>query len=124
MHRLAVVRSFAAGTNDHFLAQAFALSGRNALPGGMLSEPNFGCFVHQQLGATGGLPGYLAVPGSTRPGPPNTNLFVPAWLGAQFAPFATGGEPRKPDFKVDSVSLPDDVSADRFANRTTLRSRI
>jgi hypothetical protein len=70
------------------------------------------------------LPDTSLCPAARGPGPPNTNLFVPAWLGAQFAPFATGGEPRKPDFKVDAVSLPDDVSADRFAGRTTLRGRI
>lgn len=124
MHRLALVRSFAAGTEDHFLAQAYALSGHNSLPGGILSQPNFGCFVDQQLGATGDLPGYIAVPGTTEPGPPNTNLFVPAWLGQKYAPFATGGEPRKPDFQVQDLALPAGVSPERFARRRTLRERV
>jgi hypothetical protein len=122
--KLAVVRSFAAGTNDHFDAQAYALSGRNKLLGGILSEPNFGCVISRLLGPSGGLPGYVAVPGSTRPGPPNTNLFVPAWLGQQYAPFCTGGEPRNRDFGVDNVALPGDVSADRFVKRQGLRSQL
>jgi len=124
MDKLAVVRSFSAGTNDHFNGQAYALSGRNILPNGILSEPNFGCIVHQQLGATGGLPGYIAVPGTTQPGPPNTNLFVPAWLGQQYAPFATGGEPRNPDFRINDISLADGVSPERFHRRSSLRAQL
>jgi hypothetical protein len=120
--KLAVIRSFAAGTNDHFDAQAYALSGRTNLPGGILSEPNFGCVIAHQKGATAGLPGYIAVPGSTRPGPPNTNLFVSAWLGPKFAPFATGGEPRNKDFKIDALAMPEGVTSERFAQRHHLRS--
>lgn len=124
MDKIALIRSYAAGTNDHFQGQAYALSGKNILPNGILSEPNFGCFVHQQLGATGGLPGYIAVPGSTRPGPPNTDMFVPAYLGDKYAPFCTMGEPRDNDFKVRDLALEDGVSQDRFHQRQTLRSRL
>lgn len=121
MDKLALIRSFAAGTDDHFNAQAYALSGHNTLPNGILSEPNFGSIIHQQLGATGELPGYIAVPGTTQPGPPNTNLFVPAWLGQRYAPLCTGGEPRKPDFQVRDITLTGGVDADRFRRRRALR---
>jgi len=124
MDKLALVRSFAAGTDDHFKGQAYALSGHNSLPDGILSQPNFGCFVNQQLGARGNLPGYIAVPGSTRPGPPNTDLFVPAWLGQRYSPFCTGGEPRKPDFEVQDLAAPSGVSSERFSRRRTLRRRV
>lgn len=120
--KLAVVRSFAAGTNDHFDGQAYALSGRNILPNGILSEPNFGSFIHHQRGASGGLPGYIAVPGSTRPGPPNTDMFVPAWLGQTYAPFCTMGEPREADFKVRDLGLVEGVSTDRLERRQSLRT--
>src|SRR5690349_13019248 len=122
MDKLALVRSFAAGTDDHFLAQAYALSGHNTLPNGILSEPNFGCIVDHQLGATGGLPGYIAVPGTTAPGPPNTILFVPAWLGHKHSPLATGGEPRNPDFAVQDLKMGVDES--RFSRRRTLLDRV
>lgn len=122
MHHLAVVRSFAAGTDDHFLAQAYALSGRTSLPNGILSEPNFGSIVQHQLGTRGELPGYIAVPGTTAPGPPNTILFVSAWLGGRYAPFATGGEPRKPDFQVQDLALPESVDGARLARRHRLRA--
>jgi hypothetical protein len=122
--KLALVRSFRAGNDDHFLAQAFALSGRNAVPNGILSEPNVGSVVAHQLGATSGLPAYIAVPGSTRPGPPNTNMFVPAWLGAKYAPFCTGGEPRAKDFQVENLGFAPEITAPRFAQRQTLREQI
>jgi len=124
MDKIALVRSYAAGTNDHFEGQAYALSGRNVLPSGILSEPNFGSIIHHQLGATGGLPGYIAVPGSTRPGPPNTDMFVPAWLGQRYAPFCTMGEPRNADFQVRDLGLQAGISPERFGRRTTLRDKI
>ena len=49
-------------------------------------------------GGRAGLPGYIAVPGTTRPGPPPKNLFTGGWLGDQYAPFGTGGAPRNEDF--------------------------
>ena len=122
--KLAVVRSFAAGTNDHFDGQAYALSGRNILPNGILSEPNFGSFIHHQRGASAGLPGYIAVPGSTRPGPPNTDMFVPAWLGQTYAPFCTMGEPREAGFKVRDLGLVEGVSTDRLERRQSLRTAV
>lgn len=124
MDKLALIRSYAAGTNDHFEGQAYALSGRNILPAGILSEPNFGSIIYHQLGASGGLPGYVAVPGSTRPGPPDTDMFVPAYLGQQFAPFCTMGEPREPQFQVRDLGFPAEISVDRFAGRQSLRDRV
>jgi hypothetical protein len=122
--KIALIRSYRSGNDDHFLAQAFALSGKTNLPGGILSEPNFGCIVAHQLGPTGGLPAYIAVPGSTRPGPPNTNEFVPAWLGAKYSPFCTGGEPRHTDFRVENLGLSPEIGAQRFWQRQSLREQI
>jgi hypothetical protein len=45
-------------------------------------------------------------------------------MGARYAPFATGGEPRNPDFKIDALALPADVSAERFRGRQSLRARV
>jgi hypothetical protein len=95
---LAVVRSFTSESNDHFLSQAYTLSGRRVTPAQITTEPNVGAIVSRLLGPRAGLPGYVAVPGTTRPGPPPKNLFVGGWLGQEYAPFATGGQPRNEDF--------------------------
>jgi hypothetical protein len=96
--KLALVRSFSPATDDHFLAQAFALSGRRVTMPHITTEPNVGAVVSHLVGPRAGLPAYLAVPGTTRPGPPPVNLFVGGWLGREHAPFATGGQPRHEDF--------------------------
>ena len=95
---LALVRSFSHDSNDHFVSQAYALSGRRVLPTQILTEPNVGAIVSRLHGPRSGFPGYIAVPGTTRPGPPPTNLFTGGWLGRQYGPFSTGGTPRNEDF--------------------------
>jgi len=96
--RMAVVRSFSSGSDDHFLSQAFGLSGKRVPASQLTAEPNVGAVVAKVLGTRTGLPGYIAIPGTTRPGPPPTNLFTGGWLGREYAPFATGGRARNEDF--------------------------
>mgnify|MGYP001284098661 CR=1 FL=1 len=98
--RLAVVRSFSHDSNDHLLSQVYTLSGRKVNRNQLFSEPNIGAIVSHLHGSRNGLPGYIAVPGITRPGPPPHNLFVGGWLGNQYAPFCVGGRPDQPDFTV------------------------
>jgi len=136
-HRLALVRSFAHGNNDHFLSQAWALSGRKVTSMTQITEePNVGAFVSHLLGPRAGFPGYLAVPGTTRPGPPPYNLFVGGWLGREHAPFPTAGAPRNEDFTARVTEVPEDefnqqalkpptgVDAFRLNDRRSLRARL
>lgn len=135
-HHLAVVRSFVPATDDHFLAQAFALSGRRVTADRITTEPNVGAVVARQLGPRGGLPAYLAVPGTTRPGPPPVNLFTGGWLGREYAPFATGGQPRNEDFTAGVAEPAEDefhrqalepaaqTGGPRLSARRTLRERL
>lgn len=138
-HRVALVRSFSHGDNDHFLSQAYALSGRKVAMSQITTEPNVGSVVAYLKGPRADLPGYITVPGVTRPGPPPHNLFVPGWLGAAYAPFAVGGEPSEPDFtrgpnaqqegppedlRVDALSFPEGLNDTRLADRAGLRGRL
>jgi hypothetical protein len=135
-HRLAVVRSYSHDSNDHFLSQAFALSGRKVPMAQIMTEPNIGAVVCRLHGGRAGFPGYVAVPGTTRPGPPPTNLFVGGWLGRQYAPFATGGAPRnedftarireaaEEDFHMQCLQAPAGVSPERLSGRRSLRGRL
>src|SRR4051812_30529216 len=98
VHRVILVRSYSHDSNEHFLSQAYTLSGRKVAMPQILTEPNVGSVVSFLQGPRQGLPGYVAVPGITRPGPPPHNLFVAGWLGEAYLPFAVGGEPSEPDF--------------------------
>lgn len=138
---LTVVRSFSHDSNDHLLSQVYTLSGRKVTRAQLFTEPNIGSFVAHRFGTRNGLPGYIAVPGITRPGPPPHDLFVGGWLGAQYAPFAVGGQPEQPDFTVGEKSdnpspladenlhpqvlaMPEGISISRVNSRATLRQQI
>lgn len=96
--RFTLLRTFAAGTDDHLIAQTRGLSGRRIGANQITTEPNIGSVLSKLRGPHAGFPGYIAVPGTTRPGPPPYNLFVGGWLGEQYAPFCTGGKPKNDDF--------------------------
>src|SRR5262245_33045202 len=132
---LALLRSFVAGTDDHLLGQVHSLSGRKVTADKLFSEPNVGSVVSKLLGGRNGLPGYVAVPGTTRPGPPPHNLFTAAWLGREHDPFCTGGKPRNEDFTArvkepaeedfHRQSLtPSAEIGDRLDGRRSLRDRL
>lgn len=133
---LTVVRSYAHGNNDHLISQAWALSGRHVTPTQITTEPNIGSIVSKLQGPRGGFPGYMAVPGTTRPGPPPYNMFVGGWLGSQYAPFATGGAPKNEDFTAKVAEAAEEdfnqqglqyatgVDAGRLIGRRSLRDQL
>jgi hypothetical protein len=142
-HRLALLRSYSHDNNDHFQSQAYALSGRKVPMAQIQTEPNVGSVVSYLRGPRADLPGYITVPGITRPGPPPHNLFVAGWLGAAHSPFAVGGEPKEPDFTKDlqarpanppaaleddlgpePLTLPGGLTHDRLARRAGLRESL
>lgn len=138
---LAVLRTFSHDSNDHLLSQVYTLSGRKVTRAQLFTEPNIGSIVSHLYGPRNGLPGYIAVPGITRPGPPPHNLFVGGWLGAEYAPFCLGGQPEQPDFTVGEklpnpppeaeedliptiLEMPDGISVSRVDRRSSLRDQI
>jgi hypothetical protein len=138
-HKFTLIRSFSHGNNDHFMSQAYVLSGRPVSLASIQKEPNIGSITAYLRGPRNDLPGYIAVPGFTRPGPPPTNLFVGAWLGREYAPFCAAPEPEEPDFTKGSLldnpnpivdetlapptlALPQELSVDRLAARGELRT--
>ncbi|HJT33134.1 MAG TPA: DUF1501 domain-containing protein [Pirellulales bacterium] len=117
--KFCLVRSFSHDSNDHFLSQAYCLSGRKVTMQQITSEPNIGSIVSYLHGPRNQLPGYIAVPGITRPGPPPTNEFVGGWLGGQYSPFCVGGEPEQPDFTVGEKSAdPSPLAKEDLAPKT------
>jgi hypothetical protein len=139
--KIALVRSYSHDSDDHLISQVFTLSGKRVNMSQLYSEPNIGSVVSHLCGPRRGLPGYIAVPGITRPGPPPYNLFVGGWLGSRFVPYALGGLPAEPDFTVGeklwdppadieedlqprSLKLPDEIPLARLGNRAELRQSL
>lgn len=138
---LCIVRSFSHDSNDHLLSQVYTLSGRKVNRTQLFSEPNIGAIVSHLHGPRHGLPGYIAVPGFTRPGPPPHNLFVGGWLGQQYAPFCVGEMPENMDFTTGQVienpspladenlypselSFPGEMTLGRLSRRADLRTSL
>jgi hypothetical protein len=133
---IALIRTYASGNDDHLLSQAAQLSGRKVTAAQLFTEPNIGAILSKLHGPRAGFPGYIAVPGTTRPGPPPHNLFVGGWLGREYAPFSTGGAPKNEDFTAWVKEAPEDefhkqglshlpgMDSDRYAGRQSLRSRL
>jgi len=138
---ICLVRSFSHDSNDHLLSQVYTLSGRKVNQAELFKHPNIGSIFSYLFGARNGLPGYIAIPGITRPGPPPHNLFVGGWLGNQYAPFAVGGQPDQPDFtkgpnpwKPDpylqddlmprALAMPKGMSSTRLRKRSNLLHRL
>jgi hypothetical protein len=134
--KFALVRTFAPGNDDHFHAQAMALSGRKVTPAQIDTEPNVGAVLAKLRGPRGGFPGYVAVPGTTRPGPPPKNMFTGGWLGDRYAPFPTGGRAKNEDFTAGVKEDAEEefakqgvkpfagLSTDRLGGRRSLRDRL
>src|SRR5689334_18708521 len=135
--KIALVRTFASGNDDHLLSQSMMLAGRPiASAQQFTTEPNVGSIVSKLNGPRAGFPGYIAVPGTTRPGPPPFNLFVGGWLGSQYAPFPTGGKAKNEDFTAGVKEDAEDEFAkqgvkpaagldpDRLAARRGLRDQL
>jgi hypothetical protein len=138
-HELCLVRTFVTDNSDHLSSQVYTLSGRKVDGNSLYSEPNIGSIISYLQGPRNHLPGYIAVPGITRPGPPPFHLFVGGWLGAEYAPFAVGGQPDPADFTVGEklydpsplaneplnppeLQLLEHLNGDRLIRRMGLRS--
>ena len=138
-HKFALVRSYSHTNNDHLMSQAWALCGKPVSLADIKKEPNIGSIVNYLQGPRNDLPGYIAVPGFTRPGPPPHDLFVGGWLGREHAPFCAAREPDIVDFTKGplyknpnpiaeealappSIAVPTDLTDSRLAARAELRT--
>jgi hypothetical protein len=121
--KFSIIRSMHHDSGDHFTGGHWMLTGRNAgVSGGSTpgKYPFFGSIAGKVLGARKeGMPPVVSVPYSMsiglRPG-----YFGGNYLGPQYNPFETEGDPNSPNFKVQNLSLPGNMSIDRLADRRNL----
>jgi hypothetical protein len=113
-HEIAMVRSMTSPLGEHGLANAYLLTGYKPSP--VLDYPSYGSVVAHMATGTHVLPPYVAIPESkTTEGP--------GFLGAAASPFATGGDPAKPDFHVRDLDFYPGVDAARVQRRHAFMSQ-
>ncbi len=123
--KFCLLRSLHHDNGDHYsaghvmLTSYFGPNGSNTAG----KSPGIGAVVAKICGPRhAGMPPYVAVPQATsiglRPG-----YFGGNYLGAEFNPFETGGDPNSEKFKVDNVQLAPGLSVDRLDHRRELLNR-
>ncbi len=121
--KFSIVRSLWHNDGDHFGGAHRMLTGRPGANGADQTgkSPSIGSIVARACGPRGaGMPAYAAIPyGSSvglRPG-----YFGANYIGREFNPFETDGDPNDPNFKVQGFQLPPDLTLDRLESRRALR---
>jgi hypothetical protein len=107
-NRLTIIRSMTSPLGEHGIANQYMLTGYKPSP--VLEYPSFGSVVARVRGGTPVLPPNIAIPEYRTPG-------GPGFLGRAFAPFATGSDPTKPDFKVRDLEAFPGITIDRLERR-------
>src|SRR5436190_20517088 len=106
--KFSMVRSLHHDTGDHFAGGHRMLTTKDMGVSGANNEgkfPGLGALVAREVGARKrGMPGYIAVPYASSIGL-TPGYFGGSFLGPQFNPFATGGDPNAPGFSVANLNL-------------------
>ncbi len=125
--KFSIVRSLSHGTGDHFAgahrmltSKAMGVSGANKIG----KFPGLGAVVAQQREhMQHDVPPYVSVPVASsvalKPG-----YFGGKFLGVQYDPFQTQGDPNRDNFKVQNMVLPSGLTVDRLDDRTALRGQL
>jgi len=131
--RIAVLRAMATDDNAHSSSGYWMLTGRphapkgqeNSLPGAPNDWPCMASVVRHLKGDKTSLPGAVRLPEEIW----NTGHIVwpgqnAGWLGDHADPWLITCDPNQVDFRVPDISLPIEISPERFTNRQALRSRM
>jgi len=81
-------------------------------PSPAITYPCMGSIVAHELGGRNSFPPYVCIP---------TAFGTAGYLSDMYGPFAVGGDPSQPGFRVQNLALPSGIDTDRFAKRQKLR---
>ncbi len=121
--KFSIVRSLYHGTGDHFAGGHRMLTSKELGVNGANQSgrfPSIGSIIARERGANRrGMPAYIAVPIAASIGLV-PGYFGGNWLGAQYDPFQTGGDPNGATFQVQNLDLVPGLSLSRLEDRRML----
>lgn len=129
-HQYAVVRTLSHNDNNHLMSTHHVLTGTKQ-PGGFFdkvaSRDDWPCYssgLAYMRPRTDGLPSGVNLPTYLVEGPLTWPGQHAGFLGAKYDPWQIKGDPAKPDFKVDALTLAQGVDVNRLSNRQSLLSEL
>jgi hypothetical protein len=122
--KFSIVRSLHHDTGGHFHGGHFMLTTKSLGPNNSGTFPSIGSIVARERGSRRrGMPSYISVPVASsiglRPG-----YFGGNWMGMQYDPFQTGGDPNSASFKVANLDLAAGMTVDRLESRRDLNQKL
>jgi len=131
MHRAALVRSMNHSVNNSHAAAVYAaLTGHDRGEQGGGAKPSDhpcpGAVLAKLRPPPAGTLPYVALPYKTQEGAggPLQPGFLAGMLGASYDPFWVLDDPNAPSFRVRNLSLPDEVTSSRMADRSRLLTQL
>jgi hypothetical protein len=123
MDKVCVIRSIAhKESGDHMAARHYMLTGYpqrpdiTGQPVGSTVYPSFGSVVTRELGWRNNLPPYVLFGGLDYSGA--------GYMGATYNPLQIQADPAAADFRVENVSIPTSVGAERTERRRQMLARL
>lgn len=113
--KIAIVRSVTSPLGEHGIANHYLLTGYKPSP--VLDYPSYGSVTAHVRGGVHTLPPYVAIP-------EYRSTASSGFLGSAFRPFATRGDPAKPDFKVRDLDFYPGVNSARMDRRREFLSQL
>ena len=110
--KITVCRSMTHGEAAHERGTHNMFTGYKPSPA--IKFPSFGSVVSHEYGSRKNLPPYVCVPNV-----PN-EFAGSGYLSSSYGPFGLGSDPSQDNFKVRDLSLPSEISNDRFSKRRSL----
>jgi uncharacterized protein (DUF1501 family) len=111
--KLTVIRSVVGKIPDHGQATYHMLRGYPMTPA--LKHPTVGTVVNHEYKRRNELPSYIAIGNSQG---------ETGYLGSQYGPFTTGGDPAGGNFQVQDLVLPGGLSMEAFEGRMRMREAV
>ena len=125
--KFSMVRSLHHDTGDHFAGGHRMLTGKDKGVSGANTAgkfPSIGAITARQLGSRQpGMPAYCSVPHASSIGLV-PGYFGGNWIGSQYDPFMTHGDPSAPNFQVQNLDPVPGLSIDRLQDRRSLNQQL
>lgn len=112
LDKATIIRSMTHGEAAHERGTHNMFTGWKPSPA--LQYPSIGSIISHELGTRNNIPPYISVPNS-----PN-EFAGTGFLSTKYGTFGLGADPANENFKVRDLTLPDNITIDRFDRRKNL----